>query len=71
MLAETGRLASIWARITLGVALPLVVIALVYGWHSAPFAVAALAAVLIEVWAIRSLAREWSWLARGAWWWGR
>ncbi|MGH3773705.1 MAG: hypothetical protein ACRDRW_20335 [Pseudonocardiaceae bacterium] len=71
MLSETGRLASIWSRITLGLLVPLGVILLVCGWHSTLFRVAALVAVLIEVWAIRSLAREWSWLARGSWWWGR
>lgn len=71
MWAETGRLTSIWLRITFGVAVLLGVVLLVCGWHSTQFTVAALVAVLIEVWVIRSLAREWLWLARGSWWWGR
>ncbi|MGH3829474.1 MAG: hypothetical protein ACRDRS_03325 [Pseudonocardiaceae bacterium] len=71
MFSETGRLASLWLRITLALAVPLGVIGLVCGWRSTPFTIAAVLAVLLEIWAIRALAREWSWLARGAWWWGK
>jgi len=67
---ETGRLLLIWLRITLALLVGLGVVLLVYGWHTTPFAVAALVAVLVEVWAVRGLAREWTWLARGSWWWG-
>ncbi|MCA1707673.1 MAG: hypothetical protein LC808_32135 [Actinobacteria bacterium] len=70
MWEQTGRLVWIWLRITFGLLAGLGVVWLVYGWHSAAFAVAALLAALIEVWAVRGLAREWSWLARGCWWWG-
>lgn len=69
MWEHTARLAFIWLRITLALVVGLGVVWLVYGWHSAPFAVAALLAALIEVWATRGLAREWSWLASSSWWW--
>lgn len=70
MWEDTGRLALIWLRITLALVVVLGVIWLVYGWHSTPFAAAAVLAALVQYWAVRGLAREWSWLARGTWWWG-
>ena len=35
------------------------------GW----FAVCVVVAALVELWAIRQLAREWAWEARSSWWW--
>lgn len=69
MWEETGRLALIWLRITVALLVGLGVVLLVCGWHSGWFALAAIAAALIQAWAVRGLAREWSWLARGSWWW--
>ncbi|MGH3904154.1 MAG: hypothetical protein ACRDTE_08195 [Pseudonocardiaceae bacterium] len=69
MWEETARLALTWLRITLALVVVLGVVLLVYGWGSAQFTVAGLLAAVVEMWAIRGLTREWSWLARGCWWW--
>lgn len=69
MWEETARLALTWLRITLALVVVLGVVLLVYGWGSPQFTVAGLLAAVVEMWAIRGLAREWSWLARGCWWW--
>lgn len=70
MWEHTGRLIWTWLRLTLALLAGLGVVWLVYGWHSVPFTLAALGAALIEAWAVRGLAREWSWQASGTWWWG-
>lgn len=71
MLAETGRLVWTWCRITLVLAACCGIVVAVYGWDSTPFKVAAILAVLLELAAIRGLAREWSFQASGCWWWSR
>lgn len=69
MWEQTGRLLWIWLRITLALAAICTVVLAVYGWDSTPFKVAALVAVGLNLLTVRALSREWSFQARGCWWW--
>lgn len=71
MIGETGRLAWIWCRITLALATLCGTALAVWGWDSTPFKAAAALAVVLDLAAIRGLAREWSFQASGCWWWSR
>lgn len=69
MFSVTGRLLLVWLRVTLMVGLAVLVVGWVWGFDSGPFVVAVLAAVVVELLTIRGLAREWTFEARGHWWW--
>jgi hypothetical protein len=67
MWAVTGWAIGIWLRVTLLVALGL---GAAWLWCSPGwFVLFVAAAVLVELWAIRQLAREWAHEARSSWWW--
>lgn len=67
MWAVTGWALTTWLRVTLLVALGVGAAWLwcTPGW----FTVAWIAGAVIELWAIRQLAREWAYEARSSWWW--
>ncbi|MGH3928801.1 MAG: hypothetical protein ACRDTF_02340 [Pseudonocardiaceae bacterium] len=71
MLTETGRLLWTWCRITLALAAICGLVLALYGWGSTAFTLTVIGAVVLELLAIRGLAREWSWQASGCWWWPR
>ena len=68
MWQQTERLAAIWFRITLALAAGVAVVLTVYGLHSVEFKLAVIAAVVLDLLAVRAVCREWAWQARGAWW---
>jgi hypothetical protein len=68
MLALIGWALAMWLRITLALA---ATVALVWWLAPAWLWPALIAAVLVEVWTVRQLTREWSWQARAFWWWAR
>lgn len=67
----TGWCLATWLKITGILAGLVVVVGLVWGWQSTAFALAVITAIVIDLLVIRGLAREWSWEARGSWWWFR
>ncbi len=69
MLRTTARLFGTWLRVTLVLGLAVLVVGWVWGFASGPFVLALLAASVVELLAIRGLAREWVFDARGHWWW--
>jgi hypothetical protein len=69
MWAVTGWAVATWLRITV-----LLALGVAAGWWLLSpgwFAVCCLGAALVELWAIRQLAREWAYEARLTWWWSR
>lgn len=71
MIEETGRLVWTWCRITLALSVVCGIVLAVYGWDSTPFKITTVLAVVVDLAAIRALAREWSYQASGYWWWSR
>ncbi|GAA1187553.1 hypothetical protein [Pseudonocardia alaniniphila] len=71
MWSVTGWVFATWLKITLLLALAVLVAALVFGTGSGWFWLATAAAVLAELYVIRQLAREWGYEARLSWWWSR
>ena len=69
MLSVTGRLLLAWLRVTLLLGLAVLVVGLVWGFGSGWFVVTVLGAVGVELLAIRGFVREWTFEARGFWWW--
>lgn len=69
MLRTTGQLIGTWLRVTLLLGLAVLVVGWIWGFGSIPFALAVIAAAAIELLALRGLAREWVFEARGRWWW--
>jgi hypothetical protein len=69
MLAATGRCLAIWLKVTLVLAAVVAGFAIVAGVASPAFKVTVVVAVLLELAAIRGLAREWAFDAKGNWWW--
>ena len=67
MWGVTGWALATWLRVTVALALGVGAawLWLPTGW----FVVCAALGVLGELWAVRQLAREWAWQARGRWWW--
>lgn len=69
MWAVTGWAITTWLRVTLLVGLG---VGAAWLWCSPGWFVACAAAgALVELWAIRQLAREWAYEARWSWWWAR
>ena len=67
MWAVTGWAVATWLKITVFLALS---VGAAWLWCSPGwFAVVVIAAVLVELWAIRQLCREWAYEARSSWWW--
>lgn len=71
MISTTGWVLRTWIRTTLLVALVVGGVWLWFGSDSGWFWTAVIGAALVEWWLVRQLAREWSWQARGSWWWAR
>jgi len=69
MLHTTGRLIGTWVRVTLVLGMLVLIAGWVWGFGSTPFVIAVIAAVGVELLAVRGLAREWVFDARGHWWW--
>ncbi len=67
MWAVTGWAVVTWLKISIALALAVGAAWLCCspGW----FVVCVIAAVLVELWAIRQLAKEWASEARSSWWW--
>lgn len=67
MWAVSGWAIVTWLRVTLLVALGLGAawLWLTPGW----FVICCIGGVLVELWAVRQLAREWAYEARSSWWW--
>ena len=67
MWAVTGWAVATWLKITVFLALSVGAAWLwcAPGW----FAVVVIVAVLVELCAIRQLAKEWAYEARSSWWW--
>ena len=67
MWAVTGWAVATWLKITVFLALA---VGAAWLWCSPGwFAVAVIVGVLVELWAIRQLAKEWAYEARSSWWW--
>lgn len=67
MWAVTGWAVATWLRVTLLLA---VAVGAAWLWCSPGwFTVACVAGAVGELWAIRQLAREWTYEARSSWWW--
>jgi hypothetical protein len=67
MWAVTGWAVTTWLKITVFLALG---IAAAWLWCSPGwFAAVVTTAALVELWAIRQLAKEWAYEARSSWWW--
>jgi hypothetical protein len=67
MLSTTGWALKTWFKITLALA-----VAVFFVWlclSTACFCLAVIAAVLIDLWVIKSLYREWVFEASFRWWW--
>jgi hypothetical protein len=69
MFSVTGRLLLAWLRVTLLLGLAVLVVGGVWGFDSGAFVLAVLGAVGVELLAIRGFVREWTFEARGFWWW--
>jgi hypothetical protein len=67
MWAVTGWAVVTWLRVTILLALGVGAawLWLSPGWFTASCA----AAAIVELWAVRQLAREWAYEARSTWWW--
>lgn len=67
MWAVTGWALTTWLRVTLLVALGVGAAWLwcTPGW----FLTACITGTVVELWAVRQLAREWAHEARSSWWW--
>ena len=67
MWAVTGWAVVTWLKISIALA---VGVGAAWVWCSPGwFVVCVVVAVLVELWAIRQLAREWAYEARSSWWW--
>jgi len=71
MLYTTGWCLATWLKVTALLAVLTVVAGFVWGFDSGQFIVAVLAAIVLDLCAIRGLLREWAFEARGSWWWFR
>jgi hypothetical protein len=69
MLRFTGRMFGTWLRVTLLLGLAVLVAGWIWGFGTGPFVIAVVGAVAVELLALRGLAREWVFEARGHWWW--
>ncbi len=69
MWAVTGWALATWLKVTAFLAVLVGVVWLVWGGGSGQFLLAVIGAVLLEVYAIRQLCREWAYEARSSWWW--
>ena len=69
MLRTTGQLIGTWLRVTFFLGLAVLVVGWIWGFGTGPFALAVVVAVVVEVLALRGMAREWVFEARGRWWW--
>ncbi|MGH3628602.1 MAG: hypothetical protein ACRDRL_14355 [Sciscionella sp.] len=68
MWQQSKRLTQVWMHITMALVAGVAVVATVYGLDSIQVKLAAVAAVVLDLIAVRALYREWTWQARGAWW---
>lgn len=71
MLEATSRCLAIWLKVTIVLAVTVAGFAIFAGVHTGQFKVAVVVAVILELLAIRGLAREWAFDAKGNWWWPR
>lgn len=69
MWAVTGWALATWAKFTLLLAAFVGVAWLACGTGSGGFWAALLGAGVLEIYAVRQLAREWAYEARSSWWW--
>jgi hypothetical protein len=69
MWATTGHCIATWLKVTVVLGVLVLIAGFVWGFGSSAFTLAVLAAILIDLIAVRGLAREWSFNARGSWWW--
>ena len=69
MWATTGHCLATWLKVTLVLGVLVLIAGMVWGFGSGAFVLAVVAAIVIELIAIRGLARAWTFDARGTWWW--
>jgi hypothetical protein len=69
MLSTTGWCLATWLKATAVLAVLVGLVGLLWGFSSGQFTFAVVAAVVLDLLAIRGLIREWAFEARGAWWW--
>ena len=69
MWAVTGWCLLTWVRITVALSVIVGVLWLTVGTDDRWFWAAAVGAAFLELYAIRQLAREWTFEARSCWWW--
>lgn len=69
MWATTTWALRTWLKVTVVLAALVGLAALLWGVGSRPFVLAVVAAVVLDLLAIRGLLREWAFDARGHWWW--
>lgn len=69
MLYTTGWCLRTWLKTTVLLGLAVLMIGLFSGFDSTTFHIALIAAAALDLLAIRLLAREWMFEARGSWWW--
>ncbi|GAB3460639.1 hypothetical protein [Actinophytocola sediminis] len=69
MWTTTAWVFRTWLKVTVALAVLVGVVALVWGVGSRPFDIALVAAVVLDLLTVRGLLREWTFDARGHWWW--
>ena len=69
MWTTTGHCLATWLKVTLVLGVLVLVAGIVWGFGTGPFVIAVIAAVVLDLLAIRGLVREWAFEARGSWWW--
>ena len=69
MWAATGWAVLTWLKLTALLGAVVLVCWWQLGTGSGWFLTACLTAVVVQLWAIRQLAREWAYQARSTWWW--
>ena len=69
MWSTTGWAVWTWLKVTFLLAALVGIAALMWGVGSHQFIVAVIVAVVVELFTIRGLCREWAFDARGRWWW--
>ncbi len=71
MFSTTGWCLATWLKVTALLGAGVLTVGLICGFDSGQFMTAVVIAVVLDLLAIRGLAREWMWEARGSWWWFR
>jgi hypothetical protein len=69
MLFTTGWCLRTWLKVTVLLAVAVLLVGVFCGFDSTQFYIGLIAAAVLDLLTIRGLVREWLFEARGSWWW--